>query len=168
MAFWSVAQTQPFAEKKAGRFLASLNFESYCPKIQVTQHIHNIKRTREFALFARYLFVRIESAWHAVNSAPGISCLLVDGAQKPITVGEDVITELKARENAYGFVVLPKKAKFQMGQQVKVVSGQFAGQLAVYDGMTSRERERVLLQLLGQHVPVELNSDSRIEAVSLH
>jgi transcriptional antiterminator RfaH len=168
MAFWSVAQTQPFSENKAQRFLASQSFESYCPKIQVTQHVRNLKRTRELALFARYLFVRIENAWHAINSSPGISCLLLNGAQKPIVVGESVIAELKSREDRNGFVVLPKKEKFKLGQNVKIVSGQFAGQLAVYDGMTSRERERVLLQLLGQYVSVELNSDSRIESVSLH
>jgi transcriptional antiterminator RfaH len=171
MAYWSVAQTQPFAEKKAKRFLEGQSFDCYLPKILVTQHIPGwraSKRTREFALFARYLFVRIESAWHAINSTPGISCLLLDGGMKPITVGEKVISELRSREDHNGFVILPKKEKFKVGQQVKVVSGQFQGQLALYDGMTSRQRERVLLQLLGQYVPVELNIDSRIEAVSLN
>jgi transcriptional antiterminator RfaH len=170
MAYWSVAQTQPFSERKAKRFLEGQSFDCYLPKILVTQHLgwRNTKHTREFALFARYLFVRIENAWHAINATPGISCLLLDGAMKPISVGEKVIAELRSREDRNGFVILPKKQQFKIGQQVKVVSGQFAGQLALYDGMTSRQRERVLLQLLGQYVPVELNIDSRIEAASVN
>lgn len=166
MAYWSVAQTQPFSERKALRFLTWQSFDCYCPKILQTSYVRNHKRTRECALFARYLFVRIEEAWHAINSTPGVLGLLLDGNMKPITVGEKVIAQLRAREDRHGFVVLPKKEKFKVGQTVKVVSGQFAGQLAIYDGMTSRQRERVLLQLLGQHVPVELNIDSRIEAAS--
>jgi transcriptional antiterminator RfaH len=167
MAFWSVAQTQPFSERKAKRFLEGQSFDCYLPKILQTQHLRNNKHIRECALFARYLFVRIENAWHVINSTPGISYLLLDGAMKPIVVSEKVINEIRSREDRHGFVVLPKKQQFKPGQQVKVISGQFAGQLALYDGMTSRQRERVLLQLLGQYVSVELNIDSRIEAVSV-
>lgn len=166
MAYWSVAQTHPFCERKAKRFLELERFDCYLPKILQTQFVRNIKRSRECALFARYLFVRVEAAWHAINAAPGISSLLVDGAMKPIVLGDHVIADLRKRENSDGFIVLPKKEKFRKGQSVRVVSGQFAGQLAIYDGMTSRQRERVLLELLGQRVPVELNIDSRIEAAA--
>jgi len=167
MAFWSVAQTQPFSERKAKRFLEGQNFAVYLPKILQIQNMRFFQRTREAALFPRYVFVAIEQTWHAINSTPGVASLLLDGI-KPIIVRDNVIAELRSREDKNGFVILPKKEKFKKGQNVKVISGQFAGQLALYDGMTSRARERVLLQLLGQYVPVELNIDSRIEAVSLH
>jgi transcriptional antiterminator RfaH len=168
MGYWSVAQTQPFAERKAKRFLEGQNFPCYLPQILQTGYARSTKRTRIAALFPRYLFVQIESAWHRINTTPGIAGLLIDGGSKPLWVRDRVIGELQARENKDGLIILPEKEKFKKGQRVKVISGQFAGQLALYDGMSSRARERVLLQILGRHVPVELNIDSRIEAASLN
>jgi transcriptional antiterminator RfaH len=163
---WSVAQTQPFSERKAKRFLESQRFECYLPKILVRPNTHHTRK-QEFALFARYIFVRIVDAWHAINSTPGISRMLLNERNEPVALRDTVIAELRSREDRNGFVILPKKEKYQIGQQVRVVSGQFAGQLALYDGMSSRQRERVLLGLLGQIVPVELNIDSRLEAVAV-
>jgi len=168
MGYWSVAQTQPFAERKARRFLEGQKFQCYVPMIMQTGYVRSTRRTRIAALFPRYIFVQIEDMWHRINATPGVSGLLCDGALKPIWVRDRVIAELQSREDKNGFIVLPKKEKFKKGQKVKVISGQFAGQLALYDGMSSRARERVLLQILGQYVPVELNIDSRIEAASLN
>jgi len=168
MAFWSVAQTQPFSESKAKRFLESQEFVCYLPRVQQTQYVRQVKRERVAALFPRYVFVRIDRIWHPINGTPGVSSLLLDAGLKPILVNDRVILDLQSRENSEGLIVLPKKEKFKKGQHVKVISGQFAGQLALYDGMTSRARERVLLQLLGQYVPVELNIGSQIEAASLN
>ena len=167
MGYWSVAQTQPFAERKAKRFLESQNFVCYLPRYQHTEHVRNIKRTRIDALFPRYLFVQIEDMWHAIKGTPGVSGILCDGGNKPIWVRDRIISELQSRERN-GLIVLPEKEKFKKGQKVRITSGQFAGQLALYNGMSSRQRERVLLQLLGQYVPIELNIDSRIEAATTH
>lgn len=167
MGYWSVAQTQPFSERKAQRFLEGQNFVCYLPKI-LQGGYRGPRREREAALFPRYLFVQIEDVWHSIKSTPGVAGVLCDGASVPIWVRDRVIEGLKARENKDGFIVLPKKEPFKKGQKVKIISGQFAGQLALYDGMSSRARERVLLQMLGQHVSVELNIDSRIEAASSH
>lgn len=166
MAYWSVAQTQPFSERKATRFLEGQKFVCYLPKILQTNYA--MKRTRVAALFPRYVFVQIENAWHAINGTPGVASVLIDGGSKPVCVADRVIADLQSRENKDGFIVLPKKEKFKKGQKIKIVSGQFAGQLALYDGMSTHARERVLLQLLGRHVPVLLNIDSRIEAASTH
>jgi transcription antitermination factor NusG len=93
--------------------------------------------------------------------------MLLNERNEPVALRDTVIAELRSREDRNGFVILPKKEKYRIGQQVRVISGQFAGQLALYDGMSSRQRERVLLGLLGQIVPVELNIDSRLEAVAV-
>lgn len=168
MPYWSVAQTQPFSERKAARFLTSQNFVCYLPKIIQTTFGRSARRERVAALFPRYVFVQIPETWHRINGTPGVVGVIVDGGSKPVWVRDRIIFDLQSREGKDGFIVLPKKEKFKKGQKVKIISGQFAGQLALYDGMSSRARERVLLQMLGQHVPVELNIDSRIEAASLH
>src|SRR5262245_23749760 len=99
MAFWSVAQTQPFCERKAAKFLGGQAFGCYLPKFKVTTHSRTLKRTFERALFSRYLFVQIENTWHAINSTPGVARLLLDGSSSPIVVRDSVIAELRSRED---------------------------------------------------------------------
>jgi transcription antitermination factor NusG len=66
------------------------------------------------------------------------------------------MTNIRKRE-VNGFVKLPMPdRRLKPGQKVRIVSGSFAGQIGLYQGQTSRDRERVLLELLGQAVPVEL------------
>jgi transcription antitermination factor NusG len=53
-------------------------------------------------------------------------------------------------------VKLPKPPTLQEGQQVRVLTGMFAGKTAIYQGMSGSQRERVLLDLLGQSVAVTM------------
>lgn len=164
MAFWAVAQTQNFSESKACRYLTSDGYECYLPKVL---HVdRKRKRTREVALFAKYLFVRIVDRWHSIQSTVGVTRLLTNSQFIPLCVPDLVINELKSREDKKGYVVLDNVSNFKLGQKVLVVGGQFNGMPGLYNGMSTRQRERVLLQLLGQYVGVELNIDSQLEAVT--
>ena len=75
---------------------------------------------------------------------------------QPARLHDSVVSELRSREKQ-GFVRLPRPpATFRPGQRVRIVRGSFEGQFGIYDGMSGKERERVLLDLLGQAVPVVL------------
>lgn len=115
-------------------------------------------------MFATYLFVQIVDQWHNIQSTIGISHLLKN-ANKPVVVRDTIIDELRSREDRNGLVNLPTKSEFFLGQRVRILTGQFAGWVALYDGMSSRQRERVLLDMLGQRVPVELRIGSGLEPV---
>ncbi len=162
--FWTVAQTKPFCERKAQRFLTEQGFESYLPLVQNTKIIRHKKQKRISALFSRYIFVRIIDHWHSVRSTIGISNIVLERGA-PALIKEEIISDLKKRENNKGFIELQKKEKFKKGQKVRVLSGRFTGYLALYDGMSRKQRERVLLSMLGRYVPAELTIGSCIEAV---
>ena len=68
-----------------------------------------------------------------------------------------VSKHLRVLERA-GLVKLPTATQvlLKKGQQVRITGGSFAGQIGIYEGMSGKDRERVLLNLLGQAVPVDL------------
>jgi len=79
----------------------------------------------------------------------------MDGT-RPAKLRDEIVDQIRGREKN-GLIMLPKADDgFQKGQKVQVSNGNFAGHIGVYDGMRGEDRERVLLELLGQSVPVEL------------
>jgi transcriptional antiterminator RfaH len=147
MSFWSVAQTEPQREPTAVRFLGDQGFETYLPVIKA--------KRRLVPLFPSYLFVRIELTWWAIGRTIGVLRVLQNG-DRPAQLRDEVVMKIQAQEKN-GIVKLPApRPRFLVGDSVRVIAGSFADKIGVYDGMTGKERERVLLDLLGRKVPVEL------------
>ena len=67
----------------------------------------------------------------------------------PRTCRDDVVDDLHARE-VNGVIRLPP---LRVGQTVRIVRGSLRGRLAVYDGMSGRDRDRVLLTLSVARTP---------------
>lgn len=145
MSYWSVAQTEPRRETTAAQYLADAGLESYLPRIA--------ERERIVPLFPCYLFVRIVDRWHVVKNTIGITRILLSG-DRPARLPDAAIADIRSRENRSGLVKL--QPRHRIGDQVRIVRGTFRDCLAVYDGMTSRQRERVLLEFMGRLVPLEL------------
>ena len=144
---WSVLQTEPQREHLVRVLLMRQRFETYLPRIKVRQRIQ--------ILFPSYLFVEIIDHWYSALYCPHVRQMLMTGTH-PARLPDSFISELRNREKG-GFIRLPRPpAAFQPGQRVRIVRGSFEGQLGVYQGMNGKERERVLLDLLGQQVPVVL------------
>jgi transcription antitermination factor NusG len=112
-------------------------------------------RSRISPLFPGYLFVHIVDRWYPVIWTVGVVRLLMSGDQ-PAPLPERAMTEIRKREIG-GFVKLPSPTnRLHKGQHVRIVSGSFEGQTALCDGMSGKDRVWVLLNLMGQKVPVEL------------
>jgi len=144
--YWAVAQTEPQREHIARVWLMRLGYETYAPRVR-------LRRGRVVRLFPTYIFARVSLAWYPILWTPGIIRLLMAG-DAPARLPEIEIQRIKRREVG-GFVRLPRRRPF-IGQQVRIVKGSFEGRMALYAGMSGDERERVLLELLGQMVSVEL------------
>jgi transcription antitermination factor NusG len=121
-------------------------FEVYIPKIKAEKRVA--------PLFPGYLMVRVVVRWYPIRWCPGVLRLLMNG-DKPAKLADAIVDEIKGRE-VRGFVKLPKPPTLQEGQQVRVLTGMFAGKTAIYQGMSGSQRERVLLDLLGQSVAVTM------------
>jgi transcription antitermination factor NusG len=146
--YWAVAQTESQREHVAAKFLAQENYETYLPRIAVKG-----ARERVVPLFPAYLFVRIVDRWWSIRWTVGILRVLMSDEQ-PAAISDKTIAAIQKREGENGLVKLPKPPGLKRGQSVRVVSGSFADRVGIYDGTTSGDRVRILLELLGRAVPV--------------
>jgi len=145
MSYWSVVQTESQREHIARMWMMRLGYETYAPRTKI--------KKRAALLFPSYIFARIVERWYPIMWTPGVLRILMNGDQ-PARLRDDVVTKIKKLE-VRGLVKLPSNEP-KIGSRMKIIRGPFEGKTALFDGMTGPERERVLLDLLGQMVPVEL------------
>jgi transcriptional antiterminator RfaH len=159
---WYVAQTQPHAESKAVIHLGRQGFTTYLPRyLKRRRHARRVEIVSA-PLFPRYLFVEIDVAiqrWRSIYSTVGVSKLVCTG-DTPTPVSDQVISLLKSREDAAGFIELERRPQFRVGEEVRVLDGVFSECLGLYDGMSDRNRIAVLLDLLGRKVRVVVDAES--------
>jgi len=146
--YWTVAVAMSQREDLVKHHLDREGFETYVPKIRTAP-----KRTAP--LFPGYLMVRVVVRWYPIRWCPGVLKLLMDG-ERPAKLRDAIVDEIKGRE-VRGFVKLPKPPTLENGTTVRVtMPGNFMGKVGIYEGMSGSQREKVLLELLGQSVTVTL------------
>jgi transcriptional antiterminator RfaH len=145
MPYWSVARTVAHREVFAAHHLKAAGFQTFAPRIHIDPR-------RSAPLFLGYLFVRIFEQWRAVDRTIGILGLIRFGEQ-PARCPDAEIALLRRRLGDDGIVHLPR---LRLGSRVRVLSGPFVGFLGLYAGMTTHQRELVLVNLLGRQTRVEL------------
>jgi transcriptional antiterminator RfaH len=160
MSYWAVCQCEPQKEHTVRTLLmrgGETNGEprepyvTYCPRIKIKTESHRPPRIA--LLFPTYIFVRIIERWYPVRWTMGVTRILMKG-DEPARVPDGVVDMIRSREWR-GFVRLPPKYP-QIGQPVKILRGTFQDRIAIHAGMNGTDRQRVLLDLLGQKVTVEL------------
>ena len=153
MAFWSVVRSLPKREAFAAERLEAGGFETFLPRIQT-------KRATQ-PLFASYFFIRIVEQWRAINSTFGVLCLVRVG-DCPARCPDHEIDRLKAMIDGHGYIHLPEapaapaRRTIAIGAKVKITAGPFGGMSGLYAGQSTRERELVLLNVLGGQRPVAI------------
>ncbi|WP_298258689.1 transcriptional activator RfaH [Bradyrhizobium sp.] len=158
---WYVVQTQANGEAKAAQNLLRQGYEIYLPRyLKPRRHARKIDFFAK-PLFPRYLFVAIDMAtqrWRSIQSTYGVSHLVTNG-NEPAAVPAGVLSALKAREDAKGFVKIDARPKFAHGDKVRVRAGVFVDSAGLFDGMEDRDRVAILLDMLGGKVRVHLDAD---------
>ena len=105
-------------------------------------------------LFTGYLFVPQIDDWGAIKSTVGVRDLLMSG-DHPACVPSMVINAWKAKERG-GIVQLPQPPKFRAGDRLTITHGSLKSRTVIYSGMSGKDRERVLIEMLGQHVSIHV------------
>src|SRR5262245_49913841 len=150
MSYWAIVQTEAQREHAVRLLLMRHGFTTYMPRIKV--------RNRISLLFPTYIMVHVTDRFYPILWLPHVIRLLMSG-DKPAKLKDEIVTHIRKREVG-GFVKLPRPQPLKPGQRIRIVNGAFQGQIGLYQGQTGANRERVLLELLGQSVPVELPSPS--------
>jgi transcriptional antiterminator RfaH len=144
-AFWGVAKTHTQREVWASERLTERGFEIFLPRVASGRVIQ--------PLFRSYLFVRIvEGHWVMIERTMGVLCLIRFG-ESPAKVPEVEVEALMDRVGPSGVLVLPpaptpRRRVFRKGDKVRVIAG---GMIlaAIHTGMTLKQRELVLISVLG-------------------
>ena len=137
-------------------------YHSYVPEIRT--RASGIARIEP--LFRGYAFVRVVERWYPIKWTMGVVRVLMAG-EHPARLADHEVDKLR-RAEVGGFVRLPKAKPndpIRIGQRVRVTTGSFRGHLALYDGQSPQQRIRVLLDLLGRQVRVELAAGDQISPV---
>ncbi len=156
---WIVAISKPARESYAAENLSRLDAEFYFPKIveRVMRGPRDHRQLIERAspLFPRYIFVHIHDQWRFLLNVYGLSGIMMRG-EEPQFAAQAVIDQIMARQDEEGIVQLPHRAPQPLshGDKVKVTGGQFEGYHGIYQGMAAKDRQKVLLDVLGRKTPV--------------
>ena len=160
MSYWAVAQTLTDREYTTAALLERSGFDVLAPRAR-------FNAGRIAALFPGYLFVHVVDRWYSIQWTVGVLRLIMAG-DHPAKCPAWEIEKIQRAIGPNGLVRLPKDPrmppKIVEGSSVRIVTGTFQGLSAIYQGTSPRQRELVLLDLLGQrHVRIELSPDDRIE-----
>jgi transcriptional antiterminator RfaH len=143
----------PRREAFAAEQLALRGYETFLPLIPA--------KRASAPLFAGYFFIRIIEQWRVVNRTLGVLCLVRVG-DCPAKCPDAEIERLKALIDGHGFVRLPEappapaRRQIAIGSRVKITGGPFGGMAGLYAGQSTRERELVLLNVLGSQRSVAI------------
>jgi transcriptional antiterminator RfaH len=156
--YWAVAKTIARREAFAAERLKAMGFETFLPKMKVNGRVEPV--------FSGYLFIKLGDRWRAVERTVGVLSLVRFG-DRPARCHDAEIAHLQSQIDSRGLIRLPERPpkpkkprrKIAVGTLVKISAGPFRGFSAIYAGQTARERERVLIELLGRQAPLELQPD---------
>ena len=153
---WYLIHTKPRQEHIALINLERQGYTCYLPLLRVEKIRRRKAEVVSEPMFARYLFVRLDTSdngpnWAPIRSILGVSQLVRFGT-RPAKVEDPLVDLLRNRELAQ-----PTKPLFSQGDTVVITEGPFAGLEAAYQMADAEQRAMVLLHLLSQPVPVKID-----------
>lgn len=153
---WYAVHTHPRRESQALENLERQGFESYLPTLSIQKVRRGKAQMVVEPMFARYLFVKLDSSmhgrsWTPIRSTLGVRALVQFGG-RPARVSDALITWLRGRE-----AEVPPQHLFTTGDRVEVVDGPFKGFEAMVTGTDAEQRALVLLEFLSRPVTVPVD-----------
>jgi transcription antitermination factor NusG len=167
MSFWAVARTFTDRENYASTKLTIAGYETLAPRAKLVEN----GRSRISALFPGYVFVKIIIGWHTARWCEGVLGLIMSGETPARCPDWEIMKIIDAINDRTGLVRLPKIAPVRPrttiaeGSTVRILTGSFRGLNAIYQGSSARQRELVLLDLLGRKVRAELAPNDKLEVI---
>ena len=151
MIEWFVVQTNPQRELFAADHLSE--HEPYFPQFKApTGKIR--------PLFPSYIFVVATPFWSGIKNTVGVRTILMQG-DAPARLPNDVVVKWKSQERG-GLVILPDPPRFRAGERLVVTRGTLTNRTVIHSGMSARDRETVLIDMLGSMVKISIATDDLV------
>lgn len=151
--YWTAAATRFCQEQRAAHHVERQGFEFYLPEIL---SLTSKGTDRRELLFPGYIFIRVRAGWESLMGTRGISRLFLC-SDKPTRIPDNEIEYFKSLETDVGTVQLDPPLIPGMRVFGNEHAGSFCGVSGVVRGMPSRNRVRVLLELLGRSIEVDMD-----------
>jgi len=162
MRQWFAVQTHQKGEIQAEFNLRRQGFGVYLPQfLKLRRHARKQDWVKA-PLFPRYLFVNFDirtDSWHSIKSTIGVNQIICQGSN-PVSLSDDIIAKIRGREDDSGNIRIGKICAFTPGQTVQVIEGALVNQFGIFDCDSSEEWFRVLFNLLGLPINIDLPIDS--------
>lgn len=159
MLNWYVVHTLPRAETRAQWHLGNQGFPTFLPRyLKSRRHARQITKVAS-PLFPRYLFVQVDCErmpWRSINGTFGVSRLVSDG-DLPVPVPAMLIDEIRAREDAAGYIRVGRDLHCKIGDPVRITEGPLCDLVGLFESLSDEERVTLLVNLLGRDVRVEIS-----------
>jgi len=155
MMRWYALYTKPRKERQVEITLRGQGIETYLPTVK--RKVQRRDRPDRVVYFPCYLFARIDLEVvprSSIDWMPGIRRIVGTGGQ-PAVVDDEIVEMVRSRletieEVGYGGL--------KRGDRVRIVSGPLRDLEAVFDKpMSSANRVRVLLDVVGRMTPVDID-----------
>ena len=158
---WFLVRSKPRQESVALTHLARQGYESYLPLFATEKLVRRKSTVVQEPMFARYLFVRLDTtgqgqSWSPIRSTVGVSELVCFGS-RPARVDDALIATLREREATQQADPI---TVFAHGDNVRITEGAFAGLEAIYQMNDAEGRAMVLLDLLSKPVAMTIDAAS--------
>ena len=155
---WFIAQIKPNSYNTAIQNLERQGFETFLPKMEITQKQKNKFVVKNVNVFPGYMFVCFDPyiiSWTKINSTYGVSKILTFN-KKPSEISSDLILEMKIR---YEINSNPtQKEKLQKGDSIKFSSGAFTDLIAKVESVEEKNRIWILLEAMGGYQRLKLQN----------
>jgi len=154
---WFVIHTKPRDEYRVKNHFEGMEIETLLPLCENFQYSHGSMSRVINPLFPNYLFARLdlERHYYKVKWTRGVNRILGAG-NEPIPISETVTQMLKDRMGDDNTVKLFDELK--EGDLVQITSGPLRDLIGVFQRRSSSgERVKILLNLIGVDVPVQIS-----------
>ena len=161
---WYVVHTLPAREMRAQAHLENQMFRTFLPQRKKTiRHAHKFS-TVVAPFFPRYMFVVFDlmrDRWRSINGSIGVASLIMQGdLPQPVPTG--VVEALQSLMDSRGHLNFEKS--FRVGDRVQLTAGPLAEKLGICERLDDSGRVRVLLDIMGGRVPVQVESRHLVAA----
>jgi transcriptional antiterminator RfaH len=146
---WFVVQIKPNSYHSAIQNLERQGFETFLPKMGITQRQKNKFVVKNVYVFPGYMFVYFDPkiiSWTKINSTYGVSKILAFN-KKPSEISSDLILALqfKYEINSHS----KQMEKLQKGDSIKFYTGPFTDLIAKVENADEKNRIWILLEGIG-------------------
>jgi transcription elongation factor/antiterminator RfaH len=154
---WYVIQTKPGDERRVEGNLVNQEIEDFLPLFEAHHYVNGKMVPRIKPLFPNYLFARLnlKEDYNRVKWTRGVSKIL-GTREGPVPISEKVVRAIRERVGEDKLVRLEEE--WREGDEVQIVSGPFKELVGIFQKkMSERGRVRILLNLIGVDVPVQIS-----------